>query len=69
MSEWEYRVEHYGSSFSGPKPEILQDLINEAADEGWELFQVSPITNSNKLLVVYRKPFRTRSRDRSTTWP
>ena len=47
-----YRVEVIGGGLRGVKPEQLEALLNELADEGWRLHSFSLQPNSNRLWVV-----------------
>lgn len=65
---WEYRVEKIGSALRSPKPELLAEILNQAAAEGWEPLQLSPVSSANQMFVVLRRPVTRRSRRRAT-WP
>ncbi|UCF62284.1 MAG: DUF4177 domain-containing protein [Anaerolineaceae bacterium] len=67
--EWEYRVEELGKTWKGVEVGELEALLNEASGEGWEPVTMTMRANSSRLLVVLRRPRRTRARDRSRTWP
>lgn len=66
---WEYQVVHYGSIWGGPKPEVLEQELNLAAEEGWELFSLIALTNTSKLQATFRRPLVQRRRPRSSSWP
>ena len=68
-AEWHYRVETLGGVFRGPRPEDFEALLNEAAEEGWELVVLSPQTNTNRMWAVLRRPTSTRPRRRAQGWP
>jgi 3'-phosphoadenosine 5'-phosphosulfate sulfotransferase len=67
--QWEYRVESAGGGLRGVRVDEVEDLLNEAAVEGWEPLLMESLTNSNKLLLVLRRPQSERTRPRSRTWP
>jgi hypothetical protein len=53
---WEYRVSEVGSAFNGPKPDVLEELLNQWGLEGWKVVSVTPQTSSFKLMIVARRP-------------
>jgi len=63
----EYRVEALGNVWRGSRPQDLEDILNQAAGEGWELDQMA--VHGNQIWVVLRRAAERRSRDRSATWP
>ena len=66
---WEYRVDEMGSVLRGVRAQDLEDYLNEAAIDGWEPHLIESQSSNNRMLVIFRRPRRTRSRDRSHTWP
>lgn len=67
---WEYGVEVLGGVLRGARPEDLEALLNEAAQEGWEPVSIlRRSSNSSQLLIVLRRQVRGRSQERSRTWP
>jgi hypothetical protein len=50
--ELAYRVEMLGGGLKGVKPEQLEALLNEVADEGWWLHSLSHQPNSNRMWVI-----------------
>lgn len=66
--QWEYRVSTFGSAWSGVNDEELEILLDSWGEEGWEVVEVSPITNSNKVRMVAKRPLTTSTR-RQRTWP
>ncbi len=66
--EWEYHVENVGGGLRAIKPEELEARLNEAAEEGWELVQITPQTNSNRFYVVYRRSVAGRPRKSRFAW-
>lgn len=65
---WEYSVQSVGGILRQPKPEQLSEMLNQAAQEGWELTQMVPQENSNALWLVLRRPSTARTR-RESSWP
>jgi hypothetical protein len=68
-AQWHYRVETLGGILRGPRPQEFEILLNQAAEEGWELVILSPQTNTNRMWVVLRRPASTRPRRRAQDWP
>ena len=56
VSKWEYRVETVGGLFSGVKAEVLEELLNEWGEEGWELISTQNIENTSKVNVIAKRP-------------
>jgi len=54
--KWEYRVTTAGSTFSGPKDDEMEAMLNEWGLQGWELVTVTKIENSNKIRIVAKRP-------------
>jgi hypothetical protein len=65
---WEYSVQSVGGVLRQPKPEQLTEMLNQAAQEGWELTNMVPQENSNALWLVLRRPSTARTR-RESSWP
>jgi hypothetical protein len=66
---WEYWVEELGGGFRGARSQELEALLNEASAENWELAEVAPLANSNRLLVVMRRRLDGRTHKRQRQWP
>ncbi len=64
---WEYSVHSVGGILRQVKPEQLTELLNQAAQEGWELVQMTAQENSNALWLVLRRPSTPETR-RKTSW-
>lgn len=65
MSEathWEYRIEVMGSVFRSPKPEEIEDYLNQIGEEGWDVINLHHPHNSNKVWVTMKRPLTTRTR-------
>ena len=67
--EWEYCVETLGNIWRGPSSQELEDLLNGAASEGWELVTAFSLANSNRILAIFRREKSTRTRRRRAAWP
>jgi len=65
---WEYSVQSVGGLLRQAKPDQLTELLNRAAQEGWELTHMVPQENSNALWLVLRRPSTSGSRRRAS-WP
>jgi hypothetical protein len=67
---WEYHVEVVGSFWRGARPDDIQELLTEAAEDEWEPVELAPIQNSSRLMIVLRRPaVRDRRKVRERTWP
>ena len=55
ITQWEYRVETAGGLFSGVRPEILEELLNEWGEEGWEVISIYGIENTSKINIVAKR--------------
>ena len=62
MQKWEYRVETVGTFWSGVKADVLQTLLNEWGEEGWEVVSTHILENANKINVIANPPFTARAR-------
>jgi hypothetical protein len=67
-STWEYRVEKVGSALRAPKPELLTELLNQSAAEGWEPMHLTPVSSTYQVLLVLRRPVSRQTRRRAS-WP
>lgn len=59
--QWEYRVQTIGSLF-GTKDELIQNLLNEWGEEGWEAINVFTPESSGKITIVAKRPLTDRVR-------
>lgn len=62
MQKWEYRVETVGTFWSGVKADVLQVLLNEWGEEGWEVVSTHILENANKVNVIAKRPLTERVR-------
>ena len=53
--QWEYRVQTVGAFFTGVKADVLEDLLNEWGEEGWEVVSTHIIENYNKINVIAKR--------------
>jgi hypothetical protein len=61
----EYRVEMLGGSVISAKPEDLEAMLNEAAEDGWAYLATAPQYNSARIWVIlHRELGGTRSETR-----
>jgi hypothetical protein len=65
--KWEYRVETFGSSFSAIKDDVLEETLNEWADEGWEIVSAHNI-GENKVRIIMGRLQISRA-DQKRGWP
>jgi hypothetical protein len=68
MMQWEYRVGISGSTMSTMKNEVLEALLNEWGEEGWEVIAVFLLEHSSKMRLVAKRPLSLTSR-RRRSWP
>lgn len=61
LKQWEYRVETIGSIF-GTKDELIQAVLNEWGQDGWEALSVFTPYGSGKLTIVAKRPLTDRAR-------
>lgn len=53
---WEYRVQTFGSFWSGVKADELEKMLNEWGADGWEVVSTHILENQNKINVIARRP-------------
>lgn len=63
-TQWEYRVESFGTFFTGPKDEDLEAALNEWGLDGWEVVNARCVENSSKVVVIAKRPLTTATRRR-----
>ena len=61
---WEYRVESIGGTFSGPKDEELERVLDEWGEEGWEIISADVPYGSSKVRLIAKRPLTLESRRR-----
>jgi len=62
ITKWEYCVETVGGLFSGVKPEVLEELLNEWGEEGWEIVSIYGIENTSKINIIAKRRLTITSR-------
>ena len=68
ISQWEYRLETFGTFWSAPKDDELQAALDAWGEEGWEVVGFGHMENSNKIRVLAKRPSTSASR-RRRSWP
>lgn len=61
LKQWEYRVQTIGSLF-GTRDELVQAVLNEWGQEGWETLSVYTPYGSGKITLVAKRPLTDRAR-------
>jgi len=68
--KWEYQVEIVGNFWRGARAEDIQRLLMQAAEDGWEPVELTPMQNSSRIMLVLRRATEAGSRRRrEKTWP
>ncbi|GAB4419989.1 MAG: hypothetical protein Kow002_08070 [Anaerolineales bacterium] len=62
ITQWEYRVETVGGFFTGVKADVLEEMLNEWGEEGWDVVSTHVIENANKINVIAKRPLTDRVR-------
>jgi len=68
IKQWEYQIINAGSFWSAPKQDALEEMLNEMGIEGWEVADSYLVSNSNKLVILLKRPL-TRTALRRRTMP
>lgn len=51
---WTYQVVELGNTFLGPpKPDVIQDKLNQMGQQGWELIS---IVQAFKVTLYFKRP-------------
>ena len=67
---WEYRAETLGTYWNEPKDDVLETLLNEWGQEGWEVINLVTQHNTSKVRVVAKRPIGPdEARRRRRSWP
>jgi len=66
--QWEYYIETVGSFWKGAKDEDLAAILNELGQQGWEVFSLMPIQNSEKVRLTAKRPLPSPVQ-KHTGWP
>jgi hypothetical protein len=67
-TKWEYRVVSAGSTFSQPKDEDLEEMLNELGAEGWEVVAAHNQEGTNKIRIIVKRKLAGRP-PRKSNWP
>lgn len=62
---WEYRAENIGNGWRNPKPEEIQEALNEWGLDGWEVITISH-TPGGAVTVVAKRRLSEANRRRSS---
>ena len=54
-TQWEYRVQTFGTFFSATKDEALEEALNEWGIDGWEVISLRGVENTSKVVVVAKR--------------
>jgi hypothetical protein len=68
MDKVSYRVEELRPERGRLEAEALEAYLNDAAQEGWRLDQLLPLSKG-RLLAILRQPARGRRKPRRPAWP
>jgi len=60
--QWEYRLETFGTIWSGLKDEALQTILDEWGQDGWEVITIYKPGSSDRATVVAKRPLTDRAR-------
>lgn len=63
-TQWEYRVETFGSYLSAPKDEALESALDEWGEDGWEVISVFTRSSGEKITVVAKRTLSAATRRR-----
>jgi len=66
-NKWEYRVETFGSSFTAIKDGVLEETLNEWAEEGWEVVSAHAVGDNRVRIIAGRHRKLRTNRERG--WP
>jgi hypothetical protein len=62
---WEYRVEDFGGFFKhSPKPEELEEILNDWGEEGWEVIGFTYSDSSTRYRIIAKRPLDVGTRRR-----
>jgi hypothetical protein len=64
ITRWEYRIQTFGTFFSGLKDEELEATLNEWGSEGWEVVSARGIENTSKVTILAKRPLTDSARRR-----
>ena len=64
QTQWEYRIEKYGSAWRSPKREDVEAYLNALGDEGWEVINLHHPHSSNQVWITVKRPMTSTRRRR-----
>jgi len=67
-TRWEYTIQTCGTTFHSPTDEELQAVLNSLGEQGWEVFSLAQLENSNKVRLAAKRLLSTPAR-RHSSWP
>jgi hypothetical protein len=67
-TQWEYRLESFGTYWTSPKEDLLQATLDEWGEQGWEIISVLKGSSGEKVTLVAKRPL-TRVTRRKRDWP
>jgi hypothetical protein len=68
LKKWDYRVQSFGSIWSGAKPEDIEAALLDWGAEGWEVVSVYNEESGHKVTIVAKRPL-TREAIRARSMP
>ena len=68
LLQWEYTIQTFGTLWRASNDEELQAALNTLGEQGWEVFSLEQLENSNKVRLAAKRPLSTPVRRRSS-WP
>ena len=66
ITKWVYQVFTLGSALRSVKDEELEATLNLLGDDGWEVVNIYPVSGTNKMRVLAKKPSSSTDRRRTT---
>jgi hypothetical protein len=63
-TQWEYRVQTFGTFFSGLKDEEMEEALNEWGVDGWEVISARGVENTSKVVILAKRPLTASARRR-----
>jgi len=63
---WEYRVQTFGTFFTGTKDDELEAALNEWGMDGWEVIFARSVENTSKVVLIAKRPLSASARRRHT---
>jgi len=64
--QWVYQVLTLGTTFRAVKDDELEATLNLLGEDGWEIVNIYPVSGSNKMRVLTKKPLTDADRRRSS---